>query len=372
MPSKKFFIACILGLFPFFLLAQMSKGWSVSTMLHTGYVTRHTRKLTIDNSGISEGFGINFQYQTFGKNAWHAHRKFPQAGLEVAFFRLNNHEQLGNAIGFLPNLTLPLAQRKNWNLRTTIGMGIGWLTKHYDPLNNTKNNAIGSHINNYTSVRVFAEKQMTAQWKWRAGASFTHFSNGSSKLPNYGLNVPALILGLNYAPTPIKPADYIYPTESPSFRKWGFFAEASIARQEFIAFNGPKYPNYNLALAATFNENADNTSSFGFAYEYNFAVFNFYKFLEQFDERTTINTGKRYIVFAGHEFAFGKIGLGAQFGVYVGPYKYLVPRVFYNKLNAQYYFTPFGKKGLKPFLALHMKAHLIDAEYISIGMGIRL
>ena len=372
MPVKKLFVAFILAISPVFLLAQMRKGWSVSTMLHTGYITRHTSKLTIDNSGISEGIGVNFQFQTYGKSDWHAHRKFPQAGLEVAAFRLNNHEQLGNAFGFLPNITLPIANRKSWKLRTTIGMGIAWLSKHYDPLNNTQNNAIGSHINNYTSVRLFAEKKWNDQWKWRAGASFTHFSNGASKLPNYGLNVPAFIFGVNYAPIPVKVEDYTYPIEPPIFRKWGFFAEASVARQEFIAFNGPKYPNYNLALAATFNENSDNTSSLGIEYEYNFAVFNFYKFLEQFDETTTKNTGKRYVLFAGHEFTFGKIGLGAQFGVYVGPYKYLIPRPFYNKLNAKYYFTPFGKKGPKPYLALHMKAHLIDAEYISIGLGIKL
>jgi len=371
MSIKKLIVLLFLALTPWLLLAQMRKGWSISTLLHTGYVTRHTTKLTIDNSGISEGFGINFQFQTYGKADWHAHRKFPQAGLEIAAFRLNNHEQLGNAFGFLPNITLPITHKKNWNLRTTIGMGVAWLSKHYDPLSNTLNNAIGSHINNYTSVRLFAEKTWSEQWKWSAGASFTHFSNGASKLPNYGLNVPALILGLNYAPHSVKPEDYTYPAEPPTYQKWGFFAEASAARQEFIAFNGPKYPNYNLALAATYNENSDNRTSLGIEYEYNFAVFNFYKFLEQYDEATTKNTGKRYIVFAGHEFLFGQIGLGAQFGVYVGPYKYLLPRSFYNKLNAKYYFTPFGKKGIQPFLALHMKAHLIDAEYISVGIGVK-
>ena len=350
----------------------MRKGWSISTMTHTGYVTKHTKKLTIDNSGISQGVGVNFQFQTYGKSNWHAHRKFPQAGLEIAAFSLNNHQQLGNAFGFLPNITLPIVTRKTWKLRTTIGLGVGWLTKHYDPFTNTKNNAVSSNINNYTSVRLFAEKKWTNQWKWNAGLSFTHFSNGSAKLPNYGLNVPALYLGINYAPTPVLAEDYTYPTEQPTYRQWGFFVEANISRQEFIAYNGPKYPIYNIAAAATFNKNVDNTSFIGMEYEYNFAVFNFYKFLEQYDEVTTINTGKRYVIFAGHEIAFGQIGLGAQLGAYVGPYRYLVPRAFYNKLNAKYHFTPFGKKGIKPFVALHLKAHLIDAEHISIGFGFRL
>ncbi len=372
MSLKKVVISVYLLMLPFFLLAQMRKGWSISAVSHTGYVTKHTTKLTIDNSGISQGIGVNFQFQTYGKADWHAHRKFPQAGLEVAYFWLNNHQQLGNAFGFLPNITLPIAHKRNFDLRTTIGLGVGWLSKHYDPFDNPQNNAIGSHVNNYTSVRFFAEKKWTDHWKWTVGASFSHFSNGSSQLPNYGLNVPALIFGASYAPTPLRPADYHFPTTTKSFRRWGFFAEANIARKEFIAFNGPKYPIYNLAIAATFNENFDNTTFLGIEYEYNFAVYNFYKFLEQYDEPTTKNTGKRYLIFAGHEFAFGHIGLGAQLGVYVGPYQYLTIRPFYNKLNAKYYFQPFGEKGIKPFLALHMKAHLIDAEYISVGLGVRL
>ncbi len=372
MSLKKVVISVYLLMLPFFLLAQMRKGWSISAVSHTGYVTKHTKKLTIDNNGISQGVGVNFQFQTYGKADWHAHRKFPQAGLEVAYFWLNNHQQLGNAFGFLPNITLPIAHKRNFDLRTTIGLGVGWLSKHYDPFDNPQNNAIGSHVNNYTSVRIFAEKKWTDHWNWTAGVSFSHFSNGSSQLPNYGLNVPAFIFGASYAPSPLHPEDYRISTELPSFRRWGFFAEANIARKEFIAFNGPKYPIYNLAIAATFNENFDNTTFLGIEYEYNFAVYNFYKFLEQYDEATTKNTGKRYLIFAGHEFAFGHIGLGAQLGVYVGPYQYLTIRPFYNKLNAKYYFTPFGKKGIKPFLALHMKAHLIDAEYISVGMGVRL
>ncbi len=372
MTSKKLFWGLTFCLFPFLLLAQMRKGWSISPMLHTGFITKHTKKLTIDNHGITEGLGINFQYQTYGKKDWHARQHFPQPGLEIAYFRFNDHHQMGDAFGFLPNITLPIATKKTWRIRTTIGMGISWLSKHYDAINNPLHNAIGSHLNNYTSFRLLGEKNYAPHWKLSAGASFSHFSNGTSQLPNYGLNVPALVLGLQYAPTPVLPEDYRYPTQKPIYRKWGFLAEATLARQEFIALNGPKYPIYNLALAATFSESSTNTSFLGFEYEYNFAVFNFYKFLEQYDETTTKNTGKRYMIFGGHDFIFGHFGLGAQIGAYIGPYKYLIHRPIYNKLNAKYFFTPFGKQGIKPFIALHMKAHLIDAEYISAGIGLQL
>ncbi len=356
---------------PFFLLAQMRKGWSISPTLHTGFITKHTKKLTIDNSGISEGIGFNFQYQTYGTKDWHARQHFPQVGIETAFFRFSSYKQLGHAFGLLPNITLNLKNKKNWRIRTTIGMGIGWLSTHYDPITHPRHNAIGSHLNNYTSFRFYVEKAWKPQWNWTAGISFSHFSNGTSQIPNYGLNVPAMVLGFNYAPTPVLAEDYRFPTQKADFRKWGFFAEASIARQEYITVGGPKYPIYNLAIAASFNENEGNTSFLGMEYEYSYSVYNFFKFLEQFDEKKTKDTGRRLMIFGGHEFTYGHVGFGAQLGVYLAPYNKHTYNTFYNKLNLKYLFTPFGKKGLKPFLALHMKAHLIDAEYISAGVGLR-
>lgn len=358
---------------PNILFGQM-KGWSANPALHTGLITQHTSKLTIDNSGVTVGVSCNFQFQTYGTKVWQQLHNYPQVGLETAYFRFGNPSQLGQAFGLLPNLTFTFIDKPSWKFRSTVGMGIGWLTKHYDPINNPQANAIGSHLNNYTSFRFFVEREWKPSWKWMTGISFSHFSNGSTQLPNYGLNIPALLLSFNYSPTPLKAQDFRIIDSIPRFRKWGLMVEASAARQELFRPNGPKYPVYNLAFAVTFRRKYHHRNFLGTEFEYNYFVYNFYnfyKFLEQYDERQTKRTGRRIMIFGGHDFEFGQTSFGIQAGVYIGPDKYLLQNPWYNKLSLKYHFHLFGENGIKPYLALHMKAHMAIAEYISAGVGFK-
>lgn len=365
-------IIIMLGLFPVVAFAQLGKGWSISSRLHTGYVTKHTRDLTIDNAGITEGFTMNLQYQTFGRKPWQVLQRYPKIGIQMGYFWMNNHHQLGSAIGIQPNLMIPFIRKESWQLKAEFGMGVAWLTKHYDAFSNPLNNAVGSNINNYTALGLFAEKKWKKNWILNTGLSLSHFSNGAAQLPNYGINIPAWVVGVEYVPIPLEKEDYQIISSDLVSRKWGFFAQATAARQESIGFDGPKYLTYNLAVALTYSTSLIHTSSIGIEYEYNYAVYNFYKFLEQYDEKETKNSGKRMMIFGGHEFGFGPVGLGGQIGFYIGPYRTSLQNFFYNKINLKYHFRPCGKEGVQPFIGLYMKAHLVEAEYIALGVGLKL
>jgi len=74
----------------------------------------------------------------------------------------------------------------------------------YDRRSNPTGNAIGSPLNVNISYKFSSSWKLNPNWALSTGLSFTHYSNGASHLPNYGINIAALTLGARYTPDPFK------------------------------------------------------------------------------------------------------------------------------------------------------------------------
>ncbi len=357
-------------------LPAQAPSWTWTALLHGGAIYKHTPALTIDSRGLVTGIGLSAEYQTDGSRAWARRLGQPKIGVETGWFRFADTRHLGYGIGLTPKVVLPILRRGGTGIWGSFGLGIGLVTRPYDPISNPKNNANGTHFNNFSTFRLRVDHAGGAGRSWSVGISFSHFSNGRSGLPNYGLNIPGLTLGWDIARRPARalahrnelPVDTLVKRE----RRWHLWAEFSAGREEIAAASGLKYPLINAAVGLSYRHNAAQMSLAGAEYEYNYAVYNFYKFLEQYPPDKTRETGRRYALFVAHELMFGPVSFGAQLGFYVGPYRTLLPLVFYNKLNLRYYFSPFEKERPSFFVALHMKAHGSNAEYFSLGLGVSL
>lgn len=367
---KRYGLLVVFCFFSVFLAAQ--KGFSIESTFHFGAVTKHSPELTFDVKGPTTGADVNFKFQTFGKKDWHQWRKFPQFGMTVAWFRFGNTSILGNAFTICPNITTSLFEGKKWKGHFQVGTGIAYLTKKYNPVSNPENNAIGSSFTASMLMKFYAARQVNSDLKFHVGVSLNHFSNGGSRLPNFGLNVPALMLSLNYSPELLQEVDFIFHKKSKkAIRRFGIDVHSGAGLVQRFSIGGPRYPIYFVTLGGNYYLNQQNRIIAGFEYEQNKAIFEFVLHTNHSEtESDAKKKASRLMFFVGDEFLFGNWSMTLSAGVYLGDFSFLRRGKFYNKFSTRYYFPSKNVLDRKIFLSFSLKTHLTVAEYFGMGGGI--
>ena len=145
-------------------------------------------------------FEINVQQLTYGKHKWERAYGYPILGISLFYSGLGNSEELGQAFALMPFINFPLYREKNFKIGFRFALGIGYLTNKFDRLNNYTNLAIGSHLNAAVNLQFEARYRINPWLTASAGICLQHFSNGSLKTPNYGVNAPLVNLGIAFKP----------------------------------------------------------------------------------------------------------------------------------------------------------------------------
>jgi hypothetical protein len=367
---KRYSLLVFFCFLSFFLAAQ--KGLSIESTFHFGAVTKHSPELTFAVKGPTIGADINFKFQTFGKKDWQQWRNFPHFGISAAWFRFGNNSILGNAFTICPNITTTIFKGKKWKGHFQVGTGIAYLTKKYNPVSNPENNAIGSSITASMLMKFYVARQINSNLKFHAGLSLNHFSNGGSRLPNYGLNVPALMLSLNYSPEPLQKSDFTFHQKNKkAIRRFGLEVHSGAGLVQRFSIGGPRYPIYFVALGANYYLNQVNRIIAGFEYEQNKAIFEFVLHTNHSEtESDAKKKASRLTFFVGDEFLFGNWSMTLSVGVYLGDFSFLRSGAFSNKFSTRYYFPSKGILNRKIFLSFSLKTHLTVAEYFGLGGGV--
>ena len=109
-------------------------------------------------------------------------------GVGLSYHHFN--PQLGNPVSAylfqgatIKNLSSRLSLNYEWNL----GLTYGW--KSYDEKNHPENRVIGSKLTAYLDADIYLRWMLSRQCDLNLGATFTHYSNGNTSIPNAGLNV---------------------------------------------------------------------------------------------------------------------------------------------------------------------------------------
>ena len=105
---------------------------------------------------------------------------------------------MGSMAGAFTYVSLPLYRLKSLESLLRLAGGIAWVQKPYNENTNHKNVLIGSPFNGYINILWQHTWQLTAATAVTAGASFSHLSNGGITLPNLGLNIPAVVVGVQH------------------------------------------------------------------------------------------------------------------------------------------------------------------------------
>ena len=164
--------------------------------LHYGFLWSHHLELDRFQAHYP-AFEFSIQKQTWGRHRWESEYAYPLIGVSVWYSGLGGFEEIGSVVAVYPFINFPLVRDQVQSFNFRLGLGLGYLTNRFDRLENYKNFAIGSHLNVAGSLYFEYRRIWGRMVSLSVGMGLTHFSNGSIKTPNYGLNILTANLGIS-------------------------------------------------------------------------------------------------------------------------------------------------------------------------------
>ncbi|MDE5423814.1 acyloxyacyl hydrolase [Ancylomarina sp. DW003] len=302
-------------------------------------------------------FEVKFAIQPAPRKGWvnqFAIRKF---GLGYYQGQLGNKDILGDVKSLVPFIQLGIKSWDRFQINTNIGVGIAMMSKYFHPVNNYSNKLIGSKYNAHIKLGIEVNYAFS-HFDLASGIVFSHFSNGSRKHPNDGLNIVTGSVGINYKfgkTLQVKNCCHNYPKLKSEF--------TVILNQAWKQENKQDPHTYyvaNINISYTKGINSRQRLGIGIDLFYDESVERGYW------TRTPKTSFKNRIsqaVFLSHELAINKVSFITQIGTYTLYNTKPNSKPFYNRLGLRYKFS-------KHFLAnFGLKGYLGNSDFIEMGIG---
>lgn len=343
---------------------------------HRVEIVRHTRSMRISTGERIWAGDFGLRWQTRGNKPWHAWHRFPAYGVSFCIFP-NGPDAHGTVIGALPYMQLPVLRLSPVQFNLRVGTGLCYVTAPFDPEKNPEQNAIGSSINNITQFRLGFELPYSTQGYLQAGASFTHVSNGSSRMPNLGINQPGYFIQMAWMLKPTPEHTFVDAVPDALLpKRWGGLVNGGMAFSQYKTFQGAIYMTTFVGAMAQYTLNHTNRLTFGVDNEY-FALAYHEGIKEEgkTDQKQARSSATRISLTAGDEMQFGDVSLHVLFGVYVGEQAHRISTYtnasWYNRLSARYYIIYPELEPVNPYFGVTLKAHRSVAEFVALECGVR-
>jgi len=165
---------------------------------HYGFLIAHRDDVRHLQTGHLKGAEVSFLKHTNGSKAWHNSFLYPEYGFSYMYFDLANEEVLGNAHALIIFANFPLKSGDKTLFYTKAGLGPGWIANPFDSDDNFKDIAIGSSGNLVAQFKLGLDRKVLGKSWVNLNTSLTHFSNGSIKVPNLGINLATLNIGFKH------------------------------------------------------------------------------------------------------------------------------------------------------------------------------
>ena len=308
------------------------------------------------------GFELNLQQQTTGVAPWHGWYKFPKVGVALTYYDFHN-PVLGYVFAASPYISKSFSRGAKHDLSFRLGAGLAYLTNPYNQETNHKNTIASSSLNATIQLRFEYDYALTPHLGLLAGVGLNHYSNGATTKPNFGVNLPSVVLGLNYYQQRAAPQANAHAPDPAEVGHNFFNLSTSLGFKQRTEGDKQKYLVNSVTLAVGRRVNRKSNLLLG---------------LEGFHDRSlkatledTTRTGgrqpdvKKAGVFVGHELLFGRLAFVSHLGFYVyAPYK--SSTAYYERLGLKYHFTNLL------FGAVDLKIHRGAADVIEFKVGAKL
>lgn len=331
--------------------------FGVEQIFHFGSILPHRPLVNGIIDGHSLIYEFSFYKNTFGKKQWQQLYNYPTIGISAMILQLGNKEKLGNSYGVFPYIQFPISNKKiQWNIR--FGYGLGYIEKPFDRETNFKNTVIGSTYNVLINLNSLWRIKLNENISTSAGISLVHFSNGSFKRPNLGINVFSLNTGLAYNFGLKK--DLIQNEIPKRDKNWSKIVLVNMGIKEIPPVEGPKYMVYTTSFSLL--KSFSNKSSYGFSADlfYNSSL---EQLISAEKNEPTSNSDN---IRAGLAFIYsldvGRVSYMIQMGGYLRT-AFKEDGFVYHRITSRYYINE------NMFVNLGLKSHWAVADFIEFGVG---
>lgn len=124
---------------------------------------------------------------------------YPATGIGYSLWSLGNDEILGHAHALYTFMSFPVLTNSSLlSLSLQASAGTAYIPRKFGIYRNHLNRAIGSSMNIYIRLGIDARIKFTPRSELVLGAGTSHFSNGKTRSPNYGINTGSVSLGACY------------------------------------------------------------------------------------------------------------------------------------------------------------------------------
>jgi hypothetical protein len=342
----------------FFVLkisAQTTNEQGIEIRQKVGFLAAHKGIMAHLPVELGKAIEITYYQHTRGFKVWHKAYRYPTIGATLFIGSVGNNKILGRYLGAYGFAEFPLIKYKNYELDWKLGCGFGYTNKRYDPIENPKGVAIGSHVDamicvGLKSIYRFKRNAVTL------GLDMTHFSNAAYQVPNFGINLPYVSIGYSHRfgkeKRIIDTNHFEYPT-----KKWLYGVYGIFSMKQVMPIGGRRYPVYagGIALRRFFNHKAGLEIDLDIISKQ--AILGYEPLVPKTQFRMIqLGLAAAYLVPLDHfHFVFGM-------GVYLRDY-YKPEDPVYHRIGMRYQFS----SGLIANFTL--KTHFARADYMELGLG---
>ncbi|MDD2635249.1 MAG: acyloxyacyl hydrolase [Bacteroidales bacterium] len=352
---------------PFFLFSQ--KLYNAEFRLDNGFVAPHRIGMEGLAQKPSYGFDLCFFFDHGRNNYYDIKYNSPYTGYGIMWQNLGNPKVLGQSFAAYSFMEFNFFQSNSLMLLARINGGLTYLTKTYNKDTNPEHIAIGTNLNFFFKLDLGIKYKIPNQdFTMRLSGGIIHFSNGSVKKPNLGLNQINFSLGMAYQLNQINRQENISKANEKPKKKNEFIIMASL----ITADDYTKQPNSRgggfLCSTGTLGYNYiySKIGKVGISGDIFYNENLYYNYDHHIDSLITVHEMPSDIIRAGvsigHELVYKRLSLLSYVGFYY--YNEVKPHDFmYSRFGIRYYvFNNF-------FINATIKAYGFKAHYIESGIG---
>ncbi|GAB2500537.1 acyloxyacyl hydrolase [Algoriphagus taiwanensis] len=207
-----------------------------------GWIIAHNPELEQVAQSSPVAIGISSQWLKNTRKNWEACNCFHYLGLSLSVVDFQNPKELGQAWNLAGTFEPNLFQKRKWAGSLATGLGVSYLTRVYDPIENPRNTFFSAPISFLIFLTPKISYQLAENWAMQASFSYSHISNGGQRQPNRGMNFPMLGLGILHYTRQAELKDF-EKSEIP--KSWEFYLDLGFNTQDAGA--GSRQPNFTLA-----------------------------------------------------------------------------------------------------------------------------
>jgi len=144
------------------------------------------------------GVDVRFAWRSKDNNYFNYLDRYPIYGVGFTS-TLNYYPEIGRPMAFYAFGEVPFnkySTHRKWDLSYFGQFGIGFNVNPYDPETNPLNQFLGSSVNSHIHLGFKANYKLSQRFTAFSSIGLRHYSNGSIKKPNSGVNFAPVSLGL--------------------------------------------------------------------------------------------------------------------------------------------------------------------------------